>query len=161
MRTDFDNKVYKIQIGKYITVTDLAQKMGVKGVDVVKELFKMGVMATINQNIDFDTAVLVAEELGYDVSLELAKCDCADGIEQEKCWHALDSQGDVRSASARTQRDCKNYFSPMYHTAYMPECRQVTAEDAERGHAAMCVGNTWLDSARELHKLGFRMKVTP
>src|SRR4030095_2352535 len=43
---------------------DLAQKMAVKGAEVVKTLFKMGVMTTINQVIDHDTAALVAEELG-------------------------------------------------------------------------------------------------
>ena len=46
-------------------VADLAQKMAVKGAEVVKALFKMGVMATINQTIDHDTAVLVVEELGH------------------------------------------------------------------------------------------------
>ncbi len=47
------------------TVSELAQKMAVKGAEVVKALFKMGVMATINQSIDHDTAVLVVEELGH------------------------------------------------------------------------------------------------
>ncbi|OOG56689.1 translation initiation factor IF-2 [Rhodanobacter sp. C03] len=46
-------------------VAELAQKMAVKGSEVVKALFKMGVMATINQSIDHDTAVLVVEELGH------------------------------------------------------------------------------------------------
>jgi translation initiation factor IF-2 len=47
------------------TVSELAQRMAVKGAEVVKALFKMGVMATINQTIDHDTAVLVVEELGH------------------------------------------------------------------------------------------------
>ncbi|MFT3791553.1 MAG: translation initiation factor IF-2 [Rudaea sp.] len=54
-----------IAIGDSILVSDLAQKMAVKGADVVRALFKMGVMATINQPIDHDTAVLVVEELGH------------------------------------------------------------------------------------------------
>ena len=54
-----------VAIGESIMVSDLAQKMAVKGADVVKTLFKMGVMATINQPIDHDTAVLVVEELGH------------------------------------------------------------------------------------------------
>ncbi|HET8942894.1 MAG TPA: translation initiation factor IF-2, partial [Rudaea sp.] len=57
--------VRDIQLGETIIVSDLAQKMAVKGADVVKTLFKMGVMATINQVIDHDTAVLVVEELGH------------------------------------------------------------------------------------------------
>ncbi len=57
--------VREVPVGESILVSDLAQKMAVKGADVVKALFKMGVMATINQVIDHDTAVLVVEELGH------------------------------------------------------------------------------------------------
>jgi translation initiation factor IF-2 len=57
--------VRDVPVGDTILVSDLAQKMAVKGADVVRVLFKMGVMATINQVIDHDTAVLVVEELGH------------------------------------------------------------------------------------------------
>src|SRR5690606_36738325 len=48
--------VRDVAIGETITVADLAQKMALKGGEVVKALFKMGVMATITQSIDHDTA---------------------------------------------------------------------------------------------------------
>ncbi|MBX3690570.1 translation initiation factor IF-2 [Dokdonella sp.] len=57
--------VREVSIGDSISVADLAQKMAVKGAEVVKALFKMGVMTTINQVIDHDTAVLVVEEMGH------------------------------------------------------------------------------------------------
>jgi translation initiation factor IF-2 len=57
--------VRDVMIGDNNLVTELAQKMAVKGAEVVKALFKMGVMATINQTIDHDTAALVVEELGH------------------------------------------------------------------------------------------------
>jgi len=57
----------EVSVGDSITVADLASRMAVKGAEVVKQLFKMGVMTTINQVIDHDTAVLVAEELGHKV----------------------------------------------------------------------------------------------
>ncbi|MEO7071709.1 MAG: translation initiation factor IF-2 [Rhodanobacter sp.] len=57
--------VREVVVADTNTVADLAQKMAVKGSEVVKTLFKMGVMATINQSIDHDTAVLVVEELGH------------------------------------------------------------------------------------------------
>ncbi|MGR4897312.1 translation initiation factor IF-2 [Stenotrophomonas sp. LARHCG68] len=57
--------VREIAIGETVTVADLAQKLALKGGEVVKALFKMGVMATITQSIDHDTAVLVTEELGH------------------------------------------------------------------------------------------------
>ncbi len=74
-----------VAIGESILVSDLAQKMAVKGVDVVRALFKMGVMATINQPIDHDTAALVVEELGHkatrleenNAETELAKVEIA------------------------------------------------------------------------------------
>jgi len=57
--------VREVAIGETITVADLAQKLALKGGEVVKALFKMGVMATITQSIDHDTASLVTEELGH------------------------------------------------------------------------------------------------
>ena len=57
--------VHEVSIPETITVAELANKMAVKAVDVVKTLFSMGVMATINQSIDQDTATLVVEEMGH------------------------------------------------------------------------------------------------
>jgi translation initiation factor IF-2 len=57
--------VREVAVGDAISVADLAQKLAIKGGEVVKALFKMGVMATINQVLDHDTAVLVVEELGH------------------------------------------------------------------------------------------------
>ena len=53
-----------IKVGESIAVKDLASKMSCTAVEVIKKLLLMGVMATINQEIDFDTAALVASEFG-------------------------------------------------------------------------------------------------
>ncbi|MBR7628603.1 MAG: translation initiation factor IF-2 [Aeromonas popoffii] len=58
-----------VVIGETITVAELANKMAVKGVEVIKAMMKMGAMATINQVIDQETAQLVAEEMGHKVVL--------------------------------------------------------------------------------------------
>ncbi|GAA4495990.1 translation initiation factor IF-2 [Pseudaeromonas paramecii] len=58
-----------VVIGETITVSELAQKMAVKAVEVIKVMMKMGAMATINQVIDQETAQLVAEEMGHKVVL--------------------------------------------------------------------------------------------
>ena len=60
-----DKKVIDVVIPDEITVADLAQLMALKSGVVVKELMKMGEMATINQMIDQETAFLVVEELGH------------------------------------------------------------------------------------------------
>src|SRR5215469_4947540 len=57
--------VHEVPIGETVTVAELAQKMAVKANEVIKALMNMGVMATINQPIDQDTAVLVVEEMGH------------------------------------------------------------------------------------------------
>lgn len=60
--------VREVELPEMITVGDLAQQMAVKAGDVIKELMGMGVMATINQSLDQDTATLVVEEMGHKVS---------------------------------------------------------------------------------------------
>ena len=54
-----------VAVGETVVVADLAQKLSVKATEVIKVLMNMGVMATINQTIDQDTAILVIEELGH------------------------------------------------------------------------------------------------
>ena len=54
-----------VKLGETITVSDLASRMAVKGTEVVKTMMKMGEMATINQVLDQETAILVIEEMGH------------------------------------------------------------------------------------------------
>jgi len=61
--------VYDVNLPENISVGDLSQQMAVKAGVVIKELMKLGVMATINQMIDQDTASLVVEELGHRIRL--------------------------------------------------------------------------------------------
>ncbi len=68
----------EVAIGETITVAELAQRMAVKSSEVIKTMLNMGVMATINQPVDQDTAVLVVEEMGH-----LAKVLKADQVEEE------------------------------------------------------------------------------
>jgi translation initiation factor IF-2 len=57
----------KLKVEEAIRVSDMAHQMGVKAQALIKVLFGMGVMATINQSLDMDTATLVAAEFGYEV----------------------------------------------------------------------------------------------
>src|SRR5690606_22624513 len=57
--------VREVEVPETIKVSDLAQRMAVKANDVIRTLMKMGAMATINQPIDQDTAMLVVEEMGH------------------------------------------------------------------------------------------------
>jgi translation initiation factor IF-2 len=57
----------RIKIDETIVLSDLAKRMGIKAGEMIQTLMSMGVMATVNQTIDFDTAVLVASEFDYEV----------------------------------------------------------------------------------------------
>ncbi|MDR2604749.1 MAG: translation initiation factor IF-2 [Desulfovibrio sp.] len=57
----------KIRVDEFIRVSDLAHQMGLKSGEIIRVLFGLGVMATINQSLDIDTAVLVAGEFGYEI----------------------------------------------------------------------------------------------
>ncbi|WP_294555703.1 translation initiation factor IF-2 [uncultured Mailhella sp.] len=57
----------KIRVEESIRVADMAHQMGVKSSEIIKILFGLGVMATINNALDIDTATLVASEFGYEV----------------------------------------------------------------------------------------------
>jgi translation initiation factor IF-2 len=59
-----------ILINELITVRDLADKMRLRAGDVLKKLLSMGSLATINQRLDVDTAILLANEFGYDAKME-------------------------------------------------------------------------------------------
>ena len=78
-----------VAIGESIIVSELANKLALKGVEVVRALFKMGMMVTINEVIDHDTAALVVEELGHNVVL-----DNGNDAELALVAHVDEEQGD-------------------------------------------------------------------
>ena len=59
-----------IKVGETVVVSDLAKMMSVKAAEVAKKLITMGTGATINQSIDSETAELVADEFGFNVTIE-------------------------------------------------------------------------------------------
>ena len=60
-----------ITVGDSITVGELASRLKQTSANVIKKLMMMGVMATVNQELDFDTAFLLADEMGYKVNREV------------------------------------------------------------------------------------------
>ncbi len=80
----------RVKIDDTIVLSDLAKRMGIKAGEIIQKLMGMGVMATVNQTIDFDTAVLVASEFEYELEkatfeeteLLTAKEDEPDQVEE-------------------------------------------------------------------------------
>lgn len=78
--------VREVAIGESVIVSELADKMSLKSAAVIKCLMSMGVMATVNQAIDQETAVLVVEELGHKVKLvseDAIETEILEGIDYE------------------------------------------------------------------------------
>ena len=81
--------VREVSIPDAITVNELAQRMAERGAEVIKALMKLGVMATINQTIDQETAQLVVEEFGHS-----AKLTSASDVELNLGASVEDDEGD-------------------------------------------------------------------
>ena len=71
-----------VRITEGVTVGDLARNMGVKAAEIIKKLMDLGVMSTLNQVLDVDTATLVASEFGY--SVENVAFDAESAIEEHE-----------------------------------------------------------------------------
>ena len=68
----------ELQLPDMVTVGDLADKLGIPVVKLIGELFKNGIMATVNQRIDFETAEIIVSELGIDVQVVHKDTSMAD-----------------------------------------------------------------------------------
>jgi len=66
-----DPGIKLIKIGETIAVGELAKKMGIKGIALVRKLMQLGMPATINEDIDSDTAIILAEEYGQNIEVEI------------------------------------------------------------------------------------------
>ena len=88
LRSEGQKVVRDVIVPEAMTVQDLANRMAVRGADVIKALMKMGIMATINQTLDADTAELIATEYGHVVK-RVAESDVLEGLKGEE--DALDT----------------------------------------------------------------------
>ena len=92
----------KIVIPVSITVRDLAKLLGATSIQVIKILMMNGVMANINQSIDFDTAAIVASEIGYEAIPEKQE---EEEIEKDNgevpLWRQIIDKEDPRTLTQR------------------------------------------------------------
>ncbi|MCB8918474.1 MAG: translation initiation factor IF-2 [Ardenticatenaceae bacterium] len=78
-----------IPIQDFVTVRELATMMNVSPINVIKVLMTNGIMANINQQIDFDTASIVAEEFGFTVKTEAPEEPEPEDIAEQPVWRRI------------------------------------------------------------------------
>ena len=84
-----------------ITVRDLSERLQASPIDVIKTLMANGVMANINQQIDFDTAAIVAAELGFDAQVETLVSESEEDADDISLWRQLIAKEDPKKLRAR------------------------------------------------------------
>ncbi len=86
--------VKQIELPATITIRDLAKVIDASPIDIIKKLMANGVMANINQQIDFDTAAIVAAEMGYEATLEADKSEKKEDLGEIPLWRQIIMQED-------------------------------------------------------------------
>ncbi|OQX65544.1 MAG: translation initiation factor IF-2 [Anaerolinea sp. 4484_236] len=84
-----DNAEKIIEIPAGIGVRDLAERMDASPIDIIKILMNNGVMASINQHIDFDSAAIVAADMGFEAVLESLEEDEAEDVGEAPLWRQM------------------------------------------------------------------------
>lgn len=90
-----------IELPPSITVRDLAREIQSSPIEVIKTLMANGVMANINQQIDFDTAAIVASEMGFEVTLHVDEQEKAEDQGQIPMWRRIIADEDPKHLIAR------------------------------------------------------------
>ena len=84
-----DNGHKTIKLPANIAIRDLAQAINASPIEVIKTLMANGVMATINQQIDFDTAAIVVAEMGFDATLETTDVREDENVGEIPLWRQV------------------------------------------------------------------------
>lgn len=84
-----NGKLKTVELPATITVRELAQAIDASPIEIIKTLMANGVMANINQQVDFDTAAIVAAEMGYDATLETPEIEDAQDVGEIPLWRQL------------------------------------------------------------------------
>jgi translation initiation factor IF-2 len=129
-----------IEIPDFLTVRELANNMGVSPIEVIKELMNNGIMVNINQQIDFDTAAIVASEMGYDAVPIAKEVEEEEDETERPAWRRI--LADEREADLQPRAPVITMLGHVDHgkTSLLDAIRHADVAAGESGGITQHIG---------------------